>query len=163
MKSLTNHRSVGILIALGVLMLLSILFSSCGGHTTETSATTPSTIITHEERHSYTAKSIQLVDDEASFELLPNHRCSVVFYVDAMTNDDVDISYTCVPADKMNSIWVEYSRPTSSEPSGGVIVGYNSPNFGISRFSTGWYIIDFFYDKLNNSLPTVEIYIRVNK
>ena len=163
MKYLNNHGNIGLPIALGVLMLLSMLFSGCVGHATETSTTTQSTVITHEERHSYTAKSIQLVDDEASFKLLPNHRCSVVFYVDTMTNEDVHISYTCVPADKMNSIWVEYSRPTSSESIGEVIVGYNSPNFGIPRSSTGWYIIDFFYDELNNSSPNVEIYIRVDR
>ncbi len=162
MRYLSNNRNISLSIALGVLMLLSMLFSGCGSHTTETSATIPSSI-THEERHSYTAKSIQLADDEASFELLPNQRCSVVFYVDAMTNEDVDISYTCVPADKMDSIWVEYSRPTSNELSGGVIVGYNSQNFGIPRSNTGWYIIDFFYDELNNSLLTVEIYIRVDR
>lgn len=161
MRYPNNHRNIGLPIALGVLMLLSMLFSGCGGHTTETS-TTPSSI-TREERHSYTAKSIQLVDDEASFELLPDYRCSVVFYVDEMANEDIDVSYTCVPADKMNSIWVEYNRPTSSESSGGVTVGYNNPNFGIPRSSTGWYTIDFFYDELNNSLLTVEIYIRVDR
>jgi len=161
MRYLSNNRNIIMPIALGVLMLLSMLFSGCGGNTTETS-TTPSSI-THEERHAYPTKTIQLVGNEASFELLPSHRCSVVFYVDEMTNENVDVSYTCVPTDKMNSIWVEFSRPDSDELHEGVILGYNQPNFSMIRASTGWYTVDFFYDKLDNSLPTVEIYIRVEK
>jgi len=119
------------------------------------------TVILSEERQSYTVKTVQLVNGEASFELSPSQRCSVVFYVDTMVNEDVDVSYTCVPADKMDSIWIEYSRPTSDELIEAV-VGYNRPEFGIPRFTTGWYTVDFFYDKLNDTLPTVEIYIRVS-
>ena len=183
MRYLHNHDNKGLLSTLGVLMLLPLLFSGCSGdviYITETSTTTLftqempdnssnletptklSTIILHEERHAYPSKTVQLEGGEASFELLPGHRCSVVFYVDTMEGGSIGVNYACFPTDMMNSIWVEISRPAPSEYHAGVILSYNQPNFGIIRASTGWYAVDFFYDELIDPSPTVEIYIKVD-
>ena len=145
MRYLHNHDNKGLLITLGVLMLLPLLFSGCNSdviYITETSTTTLftqempdnssnletptklSTIILHEERHAYPSKTVQLEGGEASFELLPSHRCSVVFYVDMMESGSIGVNYTCVPTDMMNSIWVEYSKPDSDPLYRGTILGY---------------------------------------